>query len=201
MALPRMPRYTVDEYLAMERESATRHDYVDGYIYDMAGESLQHSRICVNLAREVSNQLKGRECEALSPNMKVRTSNSGLFSYPDLTVVCGGPRFLDGRQDVLLNPTAIFEVLSSSTEAYDRGEKFMRYRSFIETLLDYLLVSQVRPLIDHFVRRSDGQWLYSSIAELTGSVEVASIGCRLEMAEIYARVDFPDVPPSAPDER
>jgi Uma2 family endonuclease len=201
MALPRSPYYSVDEYLAMERESATRHEYIDGHIYDMAGESLQHSRICINLAREVSNQLKGRNCEALSPNMKVRTSNSGLFSYPDLTVVCGEPRFLDGHKDVLVNPTAIFEVLSPSTEAYDRGEKFKRDRNFIETLVDYLLVSQIRPLIDHFVRRPDGQWLYSSVDELSGSVEIASIGCRLDLVEIYSRVDFPEVPPSSPDER
>src|SRR5215467_10144371 len=190
MALPRSPFYSVDEYLAMERESETRHEYIDGHVYDMAGESLQHSRICINLAREVSNQLRSRNCEALSPNMKVKTSNSGLFSYPDLTVVCGQPRFLDNQKDVLINPTAIFEVLSPSTEAYDRGEKFMRYRSFIETLADYLLVSQVRPLIDHFVRRPDGQWLYSSVAELSGSVEIASIGCRLQLREVYARVDF-----------
>jgi Uma2 family endonuclease len=124
-----------------------------------------------------------------------------LFSYPDLTVVCGEPRFLDRHKDVLVNPTAIFEVLSPSTEAYDRGEKFMRYRNFIETLVDYLLVSQIRPLIDHFVRRPDGQWLYSSVDELSGSVEIASIGCRLDLVEIYARVDFPEVPPSPPDER
>src|SRR5260370_22680754 len=137
----------------MERESATRHEFLDGCIYDMAGESLQHSRICINLAREVSNQLKGRECEALSPNMKVRTSNSGLFSYPDLTVVCGEPRFLDSRKDVLLNPVPIFEVLSPITEEYHRRDKFLRYRNYIETLVDYLLVSQVRPLIDHFLRR------------------------------------------------
>jgi Uma2 family endonuclease len=93
MALPRSPHYSVEEYLSRERESLTRHEYLLGQIYDMAGESLAHSRICVNLASELRNQLKGHDCGALSPNMKVRTSDSGLFSYPDLTVVCGEPVF------------------------------------------------------------------------------------------------------------
>src|SRR5262245_5650300 len=201
MALPRSPHHTVDEYLARERESVTRHEYLDGQIYDMAGESLQHSRICINLAREVSSLLKGRQCEALSPNMKVKAGDSGLFSYPDLTVVCGKPVFLDSHKDVLLNPVAIFEVLSPTTEAYDRGEKFFRYRNFIDTLSDYLLVSQHRPLVEHLVRQDNrGQWLYVPVEGLSSKLHTRSIDCRLELSEIYARVDFSQPAPPAMQE-
>jgi Uma2 family endonuclease len=136
--------YTIEEYLRLERASEERHYYIDGHIYAMAGESLSHSRICINLAAEVRTQLKGKPCEALSPNMKVRSgpaikrdSKAGLFSYADLVVICGEPRFHDEHQDALLNPTAIFEVLSTTTEAFDRGDKFLRYRTWNETLTDY----------------------------------------------------------------
>ncbi len=128
--------YTIEEYLRLERASEERHEYIDGQIYAMAGESLAHSRICVTLAAEIRAQLKGKPCEALSSNMKVRSgptikrdSVAGLFSYADLVVVCGRPRFHDEHQDVLINPTAIFEVLSPTTEAFDRGDKFLRYRT------------------------------------------------------------------------
>jgi len=201
MALPRSPHHSVDEYLARERESVTRHEYLDGHIYNMAGESLQHSRIRINLAVEIGSQLRGRECEALSPNMKVKAGDSGLFSYPDLTIVCGKPVFLDSHKDVLLNPVVIFEVLSPTTEAYDRGEKFFRYRNFIDTLADYLLVSQHRPLVEHFVRQPDGgQWLYVPVEGLSSNLLVRSIGCRIELSEIYARVDFSQASPPASDQ-
>jgi Uma2 family endonuclease len=186
--------YTPDEYLTAERESPVRHEYLEGRIYAMAGESLQHSQICVNLAAEIGQQLKGRECQALSPNMKVKTGDAGLFSYPDLTVVCGRPLFLDTNTDVLLNPTAIFEVLSPSTEAYDRGEKLFRYRNFIETLMDYVLVSQRRALVERYSRQPNGQWLYVSVDGLSSRIQIESIGCTLELSEIYARVEFPEVP-------
>jgi Uma2 family endonuclease len=201
MALPRSPHYSVEEYLSRERESLTRHEYLLGQIYDMAGESLAHSRICVNLASELRNQLKGHDCGALSPNMKVRTSDSGLFSYPDLTVVCGEPVFHDRHKDVLLNPKAIFEVLSPSTEAYDRGEKFFRYRNYLDPLADYILVSQHRPLIDHFVRQADGQWLYSAVVGMEASLHISSIDCRLHLSEIYDRVAFPEILEPVPEER
>jgi Uma2 family endonuclease len=201
MVLNRSPLYSVEEYLARERESSSRHEYFLGQIYDMAGESLAHSQICINLAREVSLQLKGRECQALSPNMKVRTSDSRQFSYPDLAVVCGEPKFHDRQKDVLLNPAAIFEVLSPGTEAFDRGEKFLRYQNHLDSLVDYILVSQHRPLVDHFVRRPDGQWLYSAVEGMSAIVVIASIGCRLELSEIYDRVVFPDIPEPVSEER
>ena len=184
--------YTAEEYIELERESEIRHEFLDGRIYEMAVESLAHSQICVNLAREVSTRLKVRDCQAVSLRMKVRTSTSGLFSDPDLTVVCGPPVFHDERRDVLVNPRVIFEVLSPSTEAYDRGGKFMRYRTQLATLTDYVLISQDSPLAELFTRQSDERWLYTPVLGQGSSLYIASIDCRLRLSEIYDRVEFPE---------
>ena len=192
MSLPRTLSYfSPEEYLAFERGTDARHEYLDGHVYAMAGESIEHSRICVNVAGELRARLKGRPCEVLSPNMKVVTSPSGLFSYPDVVVICGEPQFYDERRDILTNPTVVFEVLSPSTEAYDRGEKFLRYRTQIETLREYVLVSQHRPLIEHYVRQPDGSWSYSSAGDLPEAIDLPSIGCSLPLSEIYDRIIFP----------
>jgi Uma2 family endonuclease len=192
MSLPRaLSHFSPEEYLAFERGTDARHEYLDGHVYAMAGESIEHSRICVNVAGELRARLKGRPCEVLSPNMKVVTSPSGLFSYPDVVVVCGEPRFYDERRDILTNPTIVFEVLSPSTEAYDRGEKFLRYRTQIESLREYVLVSQHRPLVEHYVRQPDGSWSYSSVGDLSEAIDLPSIDCRLPLSEIYDRIIFP----------
>ena len=192
MSLPRTLSYfSPEEYLAFERGTDARHEYLDGHVYAMAGESIEHSRICVNVAGELRARLKGRPCEVLSPNMKVVTSPSGLFSYPDVVVICGEPQFYDERRDILTNPTVVFEVLSPSTEAYDRGEKFLRYRTHIETLREYTLVSQHRPLVEHYVRQPDGSWSYSSAGSLAEAVALVSIDCSLPLSEIYDRIVFP----------
>ena len=192
MSLPRTLSYfSPEEYLAFERGTDARHEYLDGHVYAMAGESIEHSRICVNVAGELRSRLKGSPCEVLSPNMKVVTSPSGLFSYPDVVVICGEPQFYDERRDILTNPTVVFEVLSPSTEAYDRGEKFLRYRTQIETLREYVLVSQHRPLVEHYVRQPDGSWSYSSAGDLSEAIDLPSIDCRLPLSEIYDRIIFP----------
>ena len=192
MSLPRtLSHFSPEEYLAFERGTDARHEYLDGHVYAMAGESIEHSRICVNVAGELRARLKGSPCEVLSPNMKVVTSPTGLFSYPDVVVICGEPQFYDERRDILTNPTVVFEVLSPSTEAYDRGEKFLRYRTQIETLREYVLVSQHRPLVEHYVRQPDGSWSYSSATNLDEAVDLVSIGCRLPLSEIYDRIVFP----------
>lgn len=194
--------YSVAEYLEFERQAEDRHEFVDGEIRAMAGESPWRSIIGVNLTREVSAQLKGKPCVAFSPNMKTRSgeqiqlnSLKGLFSYADLTVVCGKPQFHDQFGDVLLNPKVIFEVLSPSTESFDRGEKFERYRAFNESLTDYVLVSQKKPLIEHFQRQPNGQWLMTEVRGMEGELHIASIDCRLKLAEIYDRVEFPSEQP------
>lgn len=179
-----------EEYLEFEREALGRHEYLDGSVYAMAGESLSHSRICTNLSGEVRSKLKGKPCEPLSPNMKVRTSNASLFSYPDLTIVCGEPTFHDAKTDVLTNPKIIFEVLSPSTADYDRTLKFQRYRMGNETLTDYILVSQERPFVEHFWKQADSNWLYKSCGDVTDELKLESIGISLSLSEIYDRVEF-----------
>ncbi len=192
--------YTVEEYLAIEREGTERHEYIDGEIFAMAGESDPHSIITINLGAEFHNQLKGRDCAALSPNMKVRSGPDpkfsrtlkGFFSYADLMVACGKRLYHDDHKDVLLNPKVIIEILSSTTEAFDRGEKFRRYRKWIPTFTDYLLVSQTEPLVEHYSFDKSGFWvLRATVSELEESVKISSIGCELKMAEIYDRVEFP----------
>lgn len=196
MALPeQVVYYTSDEYLELERASDERYEYIDGQLYLMAGESLAHSQICINIAGEVRAQLKGTPCQALSPNMKVHTQlhskHRGRFSYPDLIIVRGTPLFHDKEKDVLTNPTAIFEVLSPSTERYDRGEKFLRFRAEIDTLTDYILIAHDMPIVEHYTRRSDG-WLLVSTDDLTDILNIPNVNCRLSLAEVYDRVKFPE---------
>jgi Uma2 family endonuclease len=192
---------TDDEYLALERKSEERHEYLDGTVYAMAGESLEHGTICMNLSRIISSQLLGKPCQAFSKDIKVRSgprpesrrSTKGLYSYPDLVVVCGEPEFHDEHRDVLLNPRVIIEVLSPTTEAYDRGQKFLRYRAWLPSLTEYLLVSQDQPLIERFIRHDGGEWaILPAVAELEGKIEVVSIGCVLPLKEVYDRIVFPE---------
>ncbi|MBO0858115.1 MAG: Uma2 family endonuclease [Chloracidobacterium sp.] len=159
MALPKERLlYTVEKYLEMERASKERHEYVDGYVYKMAGEGL--NSINVNLIAILVAQLHGKSCEALYPNMKIRSgpffkeqkTNKGMFSFADVSVVCGEPQFHDKFQDVLLNPIVIIEILSDSTEGFDRGEKFRRYLTHIPFLQDYALVHQTLPWIQVYSR-------------------------------------------------
>ncbi len=167
----------------------------------MAGESPQHGDISVNIIRELSAQLRGTPCRAWTKDTKVRSgplpkrshSTKGLYSYPDAVIVCGEPQFLDEYRDVLINPKVIIEVLSPSTEAFDAGEKFRRYRMFNPSLTDYLVVAQDCPLIEHFARQENGQWVIAaSVVELTESVHIASVNCTLKLAEVYDRVTFPE---------
>jgi Uma2 family endonuclease len=191
MALPQSRIYiTPEDYLAFEREAEERHEYEDGRIYEMAGESPEHSTICFNLAVRIGSQLLGKSWRGFSPNIKVRVNLSGKFFYPDLAIVCGEPRFHDARRDVLLNPRAIFEVLSPTTERKDRGEKFFRYQQ-IDSLNDYLLVSQELPLIEHYVRQEHDRWLYAAHADLTAQLYIPAIDCELKLAEVYELVVFP----------
>jgi len=182
--------YTAEDYLNFEREADTRHEFLDGEIYQMAGESLSHSRIYINLAAEIGSSLKGKRCEPLSPNMKVRTSTASLFSYPDLTIVCGEPIFHDRKKDVLTNPQVIFEVLSPSTAEYDRTTKFQKYRMGNETLTDYILVSQDKPFVEHFFKQADGNWLYQSYGAIDDILKIETVECQLSLREIYDRIEL-----------
>jgi len=206
MSLPQTQTiYTIEEYIAFERESEERHEYLDGLIYAMAGESNEHADISVNLVVELGSQLKGTPCRVWTKDSKVLSgpairsykSVKGLFSYPDIVVVCGEPRFLDAHRDVLLNPALIIEVLSPSTESFDRGEKFWRYRTHLDSLTDYVQVSQALPLIEHFRRQENEQWVLTTVSEMTGNLFLESINCTLRMSEVYDRVSFPEETPDA----
>jgi Uma2 family endonuclease len=209
MSLPQSQGYfSVEEYLALERESEERHEYLDGYVYAMAGESPEHSDICSNLVSILHLQLRGTPCRVWSKDTKVRSgpeprsrrATKGLFSYPDLVIVCGAPQFHDAYRDVLLNPTVIIEVLSPSTEAFDRGEKFWRYRTWLPTLTSYLLVSQALSLSEHYVRQANDTWNLSTVSTMEGSVYLATINCTLQLREVYDRINFPSQASELPDE-
>lgn len=191
MALPKAsPIFTVDEYLEYERDAISRHEFLDGTVYAMAGESPNHSTICFNLYGITHLQLRGKSCRGFSPNMKIAIDDKGLFAYPDLAIVCGEPVFHDKRQDVLLNPKVIFEVLSPSTAGYDRGEKLLRYTNNIETLTDYILISQDVPVIEHFQRQPDNSWLKTENSGLETFIIINSIECEIPLAELYYLINF-----------
>jgi Uma2 family endonuclease len=191
--------YTPEEYLALERAAFERHEWLDGLIYAMAGESPQHSLISSNINAILNLQLRGKPCATYSPNMKVYSrllsdvGLKGLFSYPDCMVVCGPALFHDKHRDVLINPRVVVEVLSPTTERYDRGKKFLRYQQNT-TLTDYVLVAQAYPSIEHYSRQANGCWLYSVTTEMTASATLASLDCQLPLAEVYDRIEFPALP-------
>jgi Uma2 family endonuclease len=165
----------------------------------MAGESLAHGDISVNIVLSLGNQVKGTPCRVRTKDTKVRSgpilsageTKRALFSYPDILVICGEPEFLDDVQDVVLNPKVIVEILSESTEAFDRGKKFTRMQTWNSTLTDYLLVSQDRPQVEHYTRQADDGWSYRLTTGLDASVTIASISCTLKLADVYDRVSFP----------
>jgi Uma2 family endonuclease len=180
-----LPALSAEQYLDLERLSEMRHEYLDGLMYAMAGETPDHSTICFNLAYTVGSQIKDEPCRGFSPNMKVRTGLGDLYAYPDLMIVCGEARFHDEHGDVLLNPTVIFEVLSPSTEKYDRGEKSLRYRTQIGSLQDYVLVSQDKAPAEHYHREADDTWSISELNGLESALTLRSIDCDIPLAEIY----------------
>ncbi len=155
----------------------------------MTGGSRENNLIVTNIVREISLQLKGRPCEVYPSNMRVKIPTTGLYTYPDVVVVCGEPQFEDPALDTLINPVLIVEVLSRTTEAYDRGAKFGHYRK-IESLVENLLVSQHEYRIEQYVRQSEGPWSRSEIRGSKAKLDLTSIGCSLDYTEVYERIDF-----------
>jgi Uma2 family endonuclease len=187
MVLPEqfLPAISAEQYLEIERFSELRHEFLDGLVYAMAGESPDHSTICFNLNGILHAQLLKKPCRGFSSNMKVRTGLGDLYAYPDLMILCGQPRFHDKHGDALLNPIVIFEVLSPSTEKYDRGEKFRRYSTEIDSLQDYVLVSQDQMRIEHHHREPDGTWSSSEAIGPEDALALTSIDCRIPLVEVY----------------
>lgn len=190
--------FSEEEYLAMERASDVKHEYLDGNIYAMAGEMPAHGRISVNLVGELYPQLKGTQCEVFTKDTKVRSGPDpkpswppkGLFSYPDVVILCGEAKYHDHYRDVLLNPKIIIEVLSEGTAEYDFGEKFRRYREWLPTLSEYILVSSLEPMIEHYRRQPNNDWLLSTLTSLEAVLAIESVGCTVKLSDVYARVDF-----------
>ena len=180
---------TPEEYLAAERLSETRGEYLDGDVHPMTGGTANHIRIVSNITTELNTQLRGRQCDVFPVDMKVRLPDLQKFFYPDVTVVCGELQYHDERRDIILNPLLVVEVLSKSTEAFDRGAKFQAYRT-IESLKEYLLVEQNTPLVEQYVRQEDGKWALSTAAGLGSTLTLPSIGCTLNLGAVYDKVDF-----------
>jgi Uma2 family endonuclease len=182
------PRYTPERYLALERTSDHRSELIHGQIYAMSGASRRHNLIVLNIGGELRSQLRGRPCEAYVSDMRVKVSATTMYTYPDVVALCDAPRLEDTNGDTLLNPAVIFEVLSESTERYDRGEKFAHYRR-IESLREYILVSQSTVRIERFVRHGD-HWVFSDVADPAGTLPIETLGCEISLADVYERVDF-----------
>ena len=182
--------FTPQEYLALERKSETRNEYYNGEIFAMAGASREHNLIVANLFRDIGNQLEDRPCESYPSHMRVSIEATGLYTYPDVSVVCGEPRFQDREVDTLLNPTVIVEVLSPSTEAYDRGDKFRHYRR-IDSLREFVLISQDRMMVERYTRQGK-DWVLSDLTDPDQVLKLESIGCQIPLNRIFAKITFPE---------
>lgn len=196
MALPARKWHTVGEYLRLEASSVERHEFHDGEVLAMSGGTYEHSRICANVIGELRARLKGSTCHPLESNMRVSIRSLIRYVYPDSSIVCGQPQFDpdDPNRTTILNPRVIIEVLSPSTEAYDRGEKYLAYQ-MIPSLAAYVLVSTARPLVEVFTRQGDGGWsLTINAAGVNASASIAAIGVDLPVAEVYDGIEFPTPP-------
>jgi Uma2 family endonuclease len=184
-----VPRFTPEQYLALERKANSKSEYDNGFIWAMAGASRAHNLIAGNLHGEIRSQLKGRPCEAYTNDMRLQVTPTGLYTYPDVMAVCGEPRFLDDETDTLLNPTMIAEVLSPSTEAYDRGDKFAQFRR-LTSLQEYVLIAQDKVLVERYTRQGE-QWILTEFKSLDDTLPLPSIGCEIALHEIYALIKIP----------
>jgi Uma2 family endonuclease len=185
---------TPEQYLEIERKAEFKSEYYQGEMFAMSGARYPHIGIVANAMRELGQQLRRGPCRPFSNDMRVRVTPTGLYTYPDVVIVCGEPQFADDTFDTLLNPTVIIEVLSESTEAYDRGQKFEQYRS-LESLAEYMMISSQRVSAELFARQPDGRWLLTARSRLEDSIELQSVGCHLALADLYEKVDFS--PPQA----
>jgi Uma2 family endonuclease len=184
-------RFTPQEYLALERKAENKNEYLDGEILAMPGVTRRHARIVNNILMELGTQLWDRPFDALGPELRVKVSVTGLYTYPDVLIAGYEPAIEDEHDDTVLDPIVIMEVLSDSTESYDRGRKFAHYRT-LDSLKEYFLVSQKEHRVERFVRQDDGNWLYSEVTDPEGSIEIPSVVCRVPLSRIYRRVRFED---------
>lgn len=182
-------RYTPEEYLALERKAEYKSEYFAGEIFAMSGASERHNLIAGNVFAALHAQFRNRPCRVYASDMRVKVNLTGLYTYPDVVALCGEPRFDDEQRDTLLNPTVVIEVLSPSTEAYDRGDKFEHYRK-LASLTEYVLISQEKIHVEHYIRQPDNQWLLSEASSPQDTIGLPSIDCTLVLAEVYDKIDF-----------
>ena len=180
---------TPDEYLAGERLSESRGEYLEGVVCPMTGGSVSHILIVGNITTELTLRLRTRPCRVFPIDMKVRLPDSRKFFYPDVIVLCGEPQFHDERTDIILNPLLVIEVLSESTEAFDRGAKFLAYQT-LDFLKEYVLVAQDKPVVEQYVRNEGGTWTYTLASGLGSSLTLPSVECTLNLSAVYDKVDL-----------
>ncbi len=184
-------KMTEAEYLEFERTDEFKHEFMDGDVFAMTGASEAHNLISGNLMMLLKIQLRGRPCKVYPSDMRVQVKSAKMYAYPDLSIVCGEAQLVDEKGDMLVNPTVVIEVLSPSTERFDRGEKFQRYRK-LPSLQEYVLISQDSPRIERFLRRDDGQWIFTDVIGLDATITLPSIDCELALADVYEQVTFED---------
>ncbi|HYH87435.1 MAG TPA: Uma2 family endonuclease [Pyrinomonadaceae bacterium] len=180
--------YTPDEYLALERQAEYKSEFFNGEISAMTGASRRHNLVAANVLAALHAQLRKRPCEIYTSDMRVKVSATGLYTYPDVVIICGEPSFDDKRNDTLVNPTALVEVLSKTTASYDRGEKFEHYRK-ITSLADYLVIAQNKYHVEHYTRQPDNQWLLAETDDIRQTIQIPSIECNLALVDIYDKVE------------
>jgi Uma2 family endonuclease len=183
-------KVTEEQYLAIDRAAEFRSEFLDGEMVAMSGGSMRHAQLQANLLGELFAALRGSDCRMYASDFRVRVSKARMYAYPDALVVCGKPVLADERQDILLNPVVIFEVLSPSTEKYDRGVKFQHYRT-VDSLKDYVLVDQDQVRIEHYSRETDNTWTLHDHEKLDDELKIVSIGVSLSLSRIYDRVELP----------
>jgi Uma2 family endonuclease len=187
MSALRERTWTVEQYLEFERTSEIKHEYLDGYIYAMSGATANHNLVAGNTYASLHAQLRKGPCLIFPSDQRVKADR--LYAYPDISVVCGTPEFTGDTPDTLANPTLIIEVLSPSTEKFDRGKKFQYYRA-LDSLQEYLLIAQDSYRIEHYIRQQDGPWLLKDAIGIDATLELPSIGCALSLADVYEKVTF-----------
>jgi Uma2 family endonuclease len=185
-------RLTEAEYLEIERRAEYKSEFLEGETFAMSGGTRAHSLIATNLIAELSTQLKQSPCAVFNSDLRVKVQAAGLYTYPDVSVACGEQQFEDEQEDVLLNPVVIVEILSESSEAYDRGKKFEVYRQ-IMSLSEYILVSQVKPRLEQFIRQAGGEWLLRDVVGLDSKLTLPSLKVTVALSEVYAKVRFAPV--------
>ncbi|HJZ50049.1 MAG TPA: Uma2 family endonuclease [Roseiflexaceae bacterium] len=191
------PYISESEYLELERGSASKHEYFAGEIFAMTGASEQHNLIASNVMAMLHGQLRGRSCRIYPSDMRLKVVQTGLNTYPGITVVCGPPEFTDPtKRDTLINPTIVIEILSPSTERYDRGLKFQNYRS-IASLQEYILIAQDQQRIECYARHADNEWLLTEAVGADTSLQIASLSVVLDLNEAYEQVELPASPYSS----